>query len=274
MDKNLPPIPIISQELDDEAILQPKHLIDIRRTKAENPDLIELPSKCIMIFRYMKYIIKHIKETKTHKELTWYREPHYPMKLTENDVEICVAILPGIGAPYHAAFLEELVELGVNICVLFGGVGVLPPEISRGDVIIPVRAIREEGTSYHYLPPSTYAESDTILTDKLINAFKQQEITVHVGDTWTTDGIYRETKKKIARYRQAGILSIEMEAAAHFAVGKFRGIKTAAVFYSGDCIGGDEWDYRDDEESMKKCNESQKQILDVILETLSEDETE
>lgn len=270
MDKNIPQIPIIAQELDDEAILQPKHSIEIRKSKAENPDLVNLPSKCIVTFRYMDDLIKYIKETKAHKELTWYREPHYPMKLTESDVEICVAILPGVGAAYHAAFLEELVELGVRTCVLFGGVGVLSPEIPRGDAIIPRRAIREEGASYHYLKPSTYAEADSNLTNKLIASFKKQKIPVHVGDTWTTDGVYRETKSKIARYRQAGVLSVEMEAAAHFAVGEFRGIQTSAVFYAGDCVGGDEWDARRDEKSMERANESQKQILDVILQALCE----
>ena len=61
-----------------------------------------------------------------------------------------------------------------------------------------------------------------------------------------------------------------MEAAAHFAVGKYRKIRTAAVFYASDCIGGDEWARRDDEESLKRVTESKKQILDVILQALSE----
>ena len=112
----------------------------------------------------------------------------------------------------------------------------LNPDIPRGDVIIPRRAIREEGASYHYLSPSTYVGASPELTEKLIEAFQQKGFPMHVGDTWTTDAIYRETKSKIAKYREADVLSVEMEAAAHFAIAKYRGIEAAAVFYAGDCV--------------------------------------
>jgi uridine phosphorylase len=178
-------------------------------------------------------------------------------------VELCVTI-SGVGAAYHAAHLEELIELGVQKCVLFGGAGVLNPDIPRGDVIIPRRAIREEGVSYHYLPPSAYVEASPELTEKLIAAFQQKGFPLHLGDTWTTDAIYRETKKKIARYLKAGVLAVEMEAAAHFAVGKYRGIDTAAVFYAGDCVGGSEWDRRKDAGHSVQKEEIMKVIFTVL----------
>ena len=87
---------------------------------------------------------------------------------------------------------------------------------------------------------------------------------MHVGDTWTTDAIYRETKRKIARYREAGVLSVEMEAAAHFAIAKYRGIDAAAVFYAGDCVGGDEWDGRKD----AKYSVQKEEIMEVIFNVL------
>jgi uridine phosphorylase/DNA-binding MarR family transcriptional regulator len=253
--------PILQQDLDDEAIVHPKYFAEDLKSRSNEPEKVCLPSRCVATFSYLDDLIKWLKETRKPEELDWFSSRHIaPLKFSEGDVEFCVTI-SGVGAAHHAAHLEELIELGVRECVLFGGAGVLNPDIPRGDVIIPKGAIREEGVSYHYLSPSTYVESSSELTEKLIEAFRQKGFPMHIGDTWTTDAIYRETKKKIARYREAGVLSVEMEAAAHFAVAKYRRIEAAAVFYAGDCIGGDEWDRRKD----AKHSVQKEEIMEVIL---------
>jgi uridine phosphorylase len=255
-------VPILQQDLDDEAIIHPRHFTGDLRSHSNEPEKVCLPSRCVATFSYLDDLIKWLKETKNPEELGWSRHIS-SLKFSEGDVEFCVTV-SGVGAAHHAAHLEELIELGVQKCVLFGGVGVLNPDIPRGDVIIPKRAIREEGVSYHYLSPSNYVEASSELAEKLIAAFRQKGFPMHIGDTWTTDAIYRETKRKIARYRETGVLSVEMEAAAHFAVAKYRGIKAAAVFYAGDCIGGDEWDRRKD----AKHSVQKEEIMEVIFSVL------
>ena len=256
--------PILYQDWDDEAIIHPRYFAEDVRLRSKEPEKACLPSRCVATFSYLDDLIKWLKETKELEELEWFSSRHIiPFKFSEGDVELCV-VISGVCAAYHAAHFEELIELGVQKCVLFGEAGVLNTDIPRGDVIIPRRAIREEGVSYHYFPPSTYVEASPELTEKLIEAFQQKGFPLHVGDTWTTDAIYRETKRKIARYREADVLSVEMEAAAHFAVAKYRGIEAAAVFYAGDCVGGDKWDRRKDAEpSVLK-----EEIMEVIFGVL------
>jgi uridine phosphorylase len=258
-------VPILNQDWDDDAIINPKDFVEDYRSRSQDPEKAVLPSRCVITFLYLDDIVKWLKEREKPEELTWISSEHPPLKFSKDGVELCVAVLPGIGAALHAAFLEELIELGVQRCVLFGGAGVLNPDIPRGDVIIPEKAIREEGTSYHYLPPSTYVEASPEFTEKLIEAFRGKGFPLHVGDTWTTDAPYRETKGKIARYREIGVLSVEMEAAAHFAVAKYRGIEAAAVFYAGDCVGGERWDRRKDVNPTV----AKEEIMETILEFLS-----
>ena len=66
-----------------------------------------------------------------------------------------------------------------------------------------------------------------------------------IGKTWTTDGIYRETPGKVALRRSEGCITVEMEAAAFFAVARFRGVTFAQVLYGGDDVSGEEWDHRE-----------------------------
>jgi len=256
--------PIICQDLDDEAIIHPRHFVEDLKSRSDEPEKVCLPSKCVATFSYLDELIKWLKETKNPEELNWFSN-HTPLKFSEGDTEISVVVC-GVGAALYTMHTDALIELGVQECVLFGGAGVLNPDIPRGDVIIPRKAIREEGVSYHYLPPSTYVEASSKLTEKLIEAFQQKGFPTHVGDTWTTDAIYRETKRKIARYRESGVLSVEMEASAHFAIAKYRGIEAAAVFYAGDCVGRDEWDGRKD----AKYSVQKEEIMEVIFNVLGD----
>jgi uridine phosphorylase len=79
------------------------------------------------------------------------------------------------------------------------------------------RALRDEGTSHHYLPPSMFAEANHELSDRAFAALKSSALTVYRGTSWTTDAPYRETEDAIAAARAHGALAVEMEAAALYA---------------------------------------------------------
>jgi uridine phosphorylase len=151
---------------------------------------------------------------------------------------------PGVGAPLAAAFLDELIALGCNKFIACGGCGVLNREIAVGHVIVPSSAVRDEGTSYHYLPPSREVAASEIGIAAIEAALNEHHVPYVVGKTWTTDAIYRETKAKIERRKSEGCIAVEMEASAFFAVAQFRGVTFAQILYGGDDISGDEWDNR------------------------------
>jgi uridine phosphorylase len=125
-----------------------------------------------------------------------------------------------------------------------GGAGVLHREIVAGHVVVPTSAVRDEGTSYHYLPPAREVSPTPAAVEAIEAALGAAGVDYLTGKTWTTDAIYRETPGKIARRRDEGCLTVEMEAAAFFAVAQFRGVQFGQILYGGDDVSGQEWDSR------------------------------
>jgi len=113
-----------------------------------------------------------------------------------------------------------------------------------GHVIVPTAAIRDEGTSYHYLPASREVAPTTDALEAIVATLDAHGVPHVTGKTWTTDGIYRETRDKVRRRVAEGCLTVEMEAAAFFAVAQFRGVSFGQMLYAGDDLSGEAWDGR------------------------------
>jgi len=160
------------------------------------------------------------------------------------DGQPLVVLHPGVGAPLAAGMLEETIARGCDTFVACGGAGVLDSAIAAGHVVVPVAAVRDEGTSYHYLPPSREVEADPTVVAAIERVLRAHDVDYLPAKTWTTDAFYRETPGKVRRRREEGCLVVEMEAAAFFAVARFRGVRFGQLLYGGDDVGGAEWDAR------------------------------
>jgi uridine phosphorylase len=114
-----------------------------------------------------------------------------------------------------------------------------------GHVIVPTAAIRDEGTSYHYLPPGREVEADAVSVAAIVATLERHKVPFVMGKTWTTDALYRETRIKVEQRVAEGCLAVEMEAAACFAVASFRGVPFGQLLYAGDDLSGEQWDNRD-----------------------------
>lgn len=143
----------------------------------------------------------------------------------------------GIGSPHAATFLEEMIAGGAKEIISMGTAGGLYQE----GIFLCDRAIRDEGTSHHYLPDGVYSYPDKALTEKLGKALEKAGIKYKRGTTWTIDAPYRETKAEVKHYKNEGVKTVEMEAAALFAVAKIRKVKIAAIFAVSDVLG-EKWD--------------------------------
>src|SRR5499427_8494210 len=152
---------------------------------------------------------------------------------------------PGVGAPLAAAFLEQAIARGCRRFAVCGGAGALVPELVLGHVIVPTAAVRDEGTSYHYLAPAREVEAEPTAVTAATSLLSERGIPFVTGTTWSTDGIYRETRARTARRREEGCLVVEMEAAALFAVAHFRGVPLVYLLYAGDSLAGEAWDRRE-----------------------------
>ncbi len=151
---------------------------------------------------------------------------------------------PGLGAPFAAAMLEELIALGCKKFVACGSAGVLKSELKGGAIVIPCSAVRDEGTSYHYAPPSRTIEMDKGIIKTLETVLLKHGIRYEIGKTWTTDAFYRETKGKIEKRKSEGCITVDMECSALIAVAKFRNVPFGQYLAVGDDVSGDEWDPR------------------------------
>ena len=150
----------------------------------------------------------------------------------------------GVGAPVAVCDIEDMHALGVEKFIVFGNCGVLDDSIEDCGIIIPDRALRDEGTSFHYAAPSR----DIRLNKNYVKEFKevldQLGFDYVEGATWTTDAFYRETREKVNKRREEGAITVEMEASALQAVCDFRECELFIFFYAGDNLAGEEWDKR------------------------------
>lgn len=135
--------------------------------------------------------------------------------------------------------------MGAEKFVLFGSCGVLNDEKVRDKIIIPTSAVRDEGTSYHYVAPSAEINANEASVQILENVLKNCGYPYIKGKTWTSDAIYRETIPIINERKQEGCIAVEMECAAMMAVSQYRKIPFVQFLYGADDLSSDKWDIRD-----------------------------
>ncbi len=150
--------------------------------------------------------------------------------------------LATIGGPAAVGLAEEVWVKGAKTLLVFGSCGALTPGLTAGHLIVPDFAYRDEGTSFHYLPPSDYVEIPT--ARRLAEVFGTLGLPYVRGRTWTTDAIYRETEAKAAARRAEGCVAVEMECASLMAAGQFRGKLVYQFLYAEDSLAGAAWEGR------------------------------
>lgn len=168
--------------------------------------------------------------------------PVYKIRYKNTDIAFYMS---RVGAPACVAGFEEIIAMGAKKFVLFGSCGVLDDEKVTGRIIIPVAALRDEGTSYHYLASAPEIEAAPASIQAVEHVLASLGYSYIKGKTWTSDGIYRETKAAIQERRQEGCLAVEMECASMLAVAKYRNIPFIQFLYGADSLSKDTWEIRD-----------------------------
>jgi len=149
---------------------------------------------------------------------------------------------PVIGAPYAVMVLETLAAWGARQIVFAGWCGSLCPQVAIGDIVLASGAFIDEGTSLHYAGRrGQEALPSESLTAGLRRQLVSSGICVHPGRLWSTDGVFRETRRRVTHFRRKGALAVEMEAAALFTAGRFLGLEVAALAVVSDTLAGLTW---------------------------------
>ncbi|HMP43441.1 MAG TPA: arylamine N-acetyltransferase [Roseiflexaceae bacterium] len=229
-----PNIPLLEYDPDPQAVINPNH----------RHEPIDLPPHLVLCF--FADVIERLVQERGATRIAELRSeigshPIYALEIEGRQVAV---LHPGVGAPLGAALLETAIGRGATRIVACGGAGVLDPSITVGHVVVPALAVRDEGTSYHYLPAGREIGMQPDVMASLVETLEQRGIPYIVTKTWTTDGLFRETPAKIQRRRAEGCLVVEMEAAAFFAVAQHRGVRFGQLLYGADDISAPEWDHR------------------------------
>jgi len=155
--------------------------------------------------------------------------------VSDGDVSIVKA---PVGAPATVMVMEEMIAAGVGAFIGVGLCGSLDETLPIGSLVIAGSCHRDEGTSYHYLPP----DAPVSPTDRAVAALKEaagEELPVVAH--WTIDAIYRETRGKIGRRRSQGVKTVDMEASAVYAAAAHRGVEAAMLLVVSDELWHDTW---------------------------------
>ena len=226
--------PILEFDYAPEAIIEPGKLIQP----------LDVPEHCVICF-FQEVIARVVKEREARVIASHrWEDAAHPVYEIDVDGKRLAFVHPGVGALMAAGILEETVALGLRKFIACGGAGVLNKEIAVGHIVVPSVAVRDEGTSYHYLPPAREVSASPEGVAAIEQVLDQHGVPHIVGKTWTTDAPYRETAGKVRLRQSEGCLTVEMEAAAFFAVAQFRGVSFAQMLYGGDDVSGGEWDSR------------------------------
>ena len=149
-----------------------------------------------------------------------------------------------VGAPACIVQYEELFAMGLEKVVVFGTCGVLDSKIDDLAIIIPNAAIRDEGTSYHYMKASDEVKTNPKYVDEFIKLLDDHNYSYTIGKTWTTDAPYRETRNKVLKRKEQGCVCVDMECSAIFALAEFRNKEVFQFFYAADNLDSAKWDQR------------------------------
>lgn len=226
--------PILEFDSSRRAIIEPSRII--------KP--MDVPEHCVICF--FKEVVEQVvaeKHATALKSFRW-QDGQHPVYEIEWSGKRLALYHSSVGAAAAAGLLDDVIALGCRKFIACGGAGVLNREIAVGHIVVPTAAVRDEGVSYHYLPPSREVAAQRRAGAALKRTLRAHHVAFVAGKTWTTDAPYRETSAKVKQRRAEGCLTVEMEAAAFFAVAKFRRVPFAQLLYGGDDVSSEKWDAR------------------------------
>ncbi|MBI4796045.1 MAG: nucleoside phosphorylase [Deltaproteobacteria bacterium] len=148
---------------------------------------------------------------------------------------------PVLGAPYAVMVLERLIALGARVVLALGWCGSLQKNIKVGSLVVPTAAVSGDGTSRHYLPGHLQPAPDPGLSRLLQSHLPDTDIPRHFGPVWTTDAFYRETPEQVRHYQAQGVVGVDLELAALFAVGQYRQVAVAGLLVVSDELADLTW---------------------------------
>ncbi len=218
-------IPILEFDTDKDAVITPTH---------EKLD-IKLPSKCVFAF-IGDNIQKYAKDKNSRLVATFVSNTKdFPVYVTKYKGEEIVLVQAPVGASSATQLLDWLIGYGVTKIISAGSCGTLK-HFDEGIFLVPYKALRDEGTSYHYVSPSRFIEINSCAREAIEKAFLKHNLKYQEVITWSCDGFFRETKEKVEYRKSEGCSVVEMECSALAACALFRDVTWGMILYTADTL--------------------------------------
>jgi uridine phosphorylase len=247
--------PILEFDEDRNAFIRPSNVIK---------SIDGVIEKCVLCF--FSEAIEKILTEYPHNKISYNFKSegiNYPLYELDYKGEKVGLIQAAVGSPLAAGQIEELTTVGCKKLIACGMCGVLQKELAVGHLIIPIAAVRDEGTSYHYIKPSREITANERIVQVIENELSQKKIPYIKAKTWTTDAFFRETPQKIALRKNEGCVTVEMEASAYMAASQYNNVEFGQILGSGDSLAGEEWDKRE----YNKRADIREFLLRITLDT-------
>lgn len=210
-------------------------------------------------------ILRRLKSNGEAKHLeTWpcYHTDLYTFSLAGETVGIIGCV---VGAPFAVLIAEELFACGCRHLINVTSAGQIVAASTPPYFVVIDRALRDEGTSYHYAAASEFAEADPRLIAKVTTALNSVGLSVLVGSSWTTDAPFRETAEAIEAAKAKGILAVEMEAAALYAFARVRNASVLCLAHVTNTMGQAQVDF---EKGAQDGTTEALQILEIVMKAM------
>ena len=217
-------IPILEYDTEKKAIIMPGHGWDYKFTK-----------KAVMLFMEEEidnYVSSHDCEVVGEFESITKKFPVYKIVHNGEKIVFCQAPLGGAAATH---IMDQLIGGGAREIIATGCCGSLIDD-TEGDFFIPTAALRQEGASYHYLPPAREVEMNDRAIQAIVTALENNNLNYRKCKTWTTDGFYRETREMVLYRKEEGCSVVEMECASLAACAKMRGVVFGQLLFTADSL--------------------------------------
>jgi uridine phosphorylase len=218
--------PLFEHDHDDEPVFLPGNMLESARIQKNLPPLT-VPEGCLLDFD--GELVDFLMASGQAK-----LEPSWPCFHTHlylwqtNSTEY--GIIGGtVGASFAVLVAEELFALGCKALVTISSAGLIAEDLQPPLFLLINKALRDEGTSYHYLPPQRFAVASPPLVDAVAHRLTEVGVPFNQGSSWTTDAPFRETSELIAARRSEGIVAVEMEAAALLAMAEALGKRVVCI---------------------------------------------
>jgi uridine phosphorylase len=236
---SLPPI-LADKHPEAVSVFEPSALLRGAR-RQKRLAAAKVPSICVL--DPDGDIVRHLQSSGAAKRINdWpcYHTDLYGFSLA---ARTCGIIGRAVGAPFAVMVAEELFASGCRLLISVTSAGQISPAASLPYFLVINRALRDEGTSYHYAVPEAFAQADPQLVNAAIHALKGSGLAAHVGPSWTTDAPFRETAEAITAARAKGLLAVEMEAAALYAFAQKRNEAVLCLAQVTNTMGLGEQDF-------------------------------